>query len=113
VDIDEHPEIAGRYHIDAVPSDVIIGGPRPLHEACYNIDDYEAFWRGATEKPDKAALAKKAAPKGAPAKKAAPPPKKPAPKKPEKTKKEKKKDKKEKKKIEKKKEKKEKKKGKH
>ena len=62
--------MANRYHIDAVPSDVIVGGSRPLHDACNTLDEFEAFWRTSTERPDKAAPAKKPAPKK-PAKKAA------------------------------------------
>ena len=77
VDVDENPALADRYHIDAVPSDVIVGGPRPIHGACYNLEELEAFWRNATEKPEKRKMpAKKTAPKSAkktaaPAKKAA------------------------------------------
>lgn len=69
VDVDEDSAQADRYHIDAVPSDVIVGGPRPIHGACYDLDDFEAFWRNATEKPEKKMPAKKPAKK--PVKKAA------------------------------------------
>jgi thiol-disulfide isomerase/thioredoxin len=81
VDIDLQPDVANRYHIDAVPSDVIVGGSRPLHDACYTLDEFEAFWRTSTERPDKAAPAKKPAQKK-PAKKAKKVAKKPAKKKP-------------------------------
>ncbi|HEY3447223.1 MAG TPA: thioredoxin domain-containing protein [Myxococcales bacterium] len=63
VDVDEDPALADRYHIDAVPSDVIVGGQRPIHGACYDLDDFEAFWRNATEKPEKKMPAKKPAKK--------------------------------------------------
>ena len=59
VDVDEQAGLADRYHIDAVPSDVIVGGPRPIHGACYDLDEFEAFWRNATEKPEKKMPAKK------------------------------------------------------
>jgi hypothetical protein len=81
IDIDQQSAVADRYHIDAVPSDVIVGGPRPIHGACYDLDEFEALWRAATEKPEKKMPAKKktapkkTAPKKTVAKKAA---KKPA-----------------------------------
>ncbi|MGC4113206.1 MAG: thioredoxin domain-containing protein [Myxococcales bacterium] len=89
IDVDEDSATADRYHIDAVPSDVIVGGPRPIHGACYDLDDFEAFWRNATEKPEKKmpvksvkkTVAKKPVAKK-PAKKAAKPAKKAVAKKP-------------------------------
>jgi hypothetical protein len=57
--VDEQADVADRYHIDAVPSDVIVGGSRPIHGACYDLDEFEVFWRTATEKPEKKMPAKK------------------------------------------------------
>ena len=63
--MDEQSDLADRYHIDAVPSDVIVGGPRPIHGACYDLDEFEVFWRTATQRPEKKMPAKKAAQKPA------------------------------------------------
>lgn len=72
IDVDQDPATADRYHIDAVPSDVVVGGSRPIHGACYTLEEFEAFWRTATEKPEKKKMpakkpAKKIAAKKAPA----------------------------------------------
>ena len=78
VDVDEDVALADRYHIDAVPSDVIVGGSRPIHGACYDLDEFEVFWRNATEKPEKKMPAKKPAKKTVKAPAARKPAKKPA-----------------------------------
>lgn len=70
IDVDEQPDLANRHHVDAVPTDLILGGARPLQGACYTLEEFEVLWRKATEKEKPMPAAKKTAAKKTVAKKA-------------------------------------------